>query len=136
MKTFILALVALSSLSTFGAGVNKLIIQNDTNRNIVCAFTQYDAPANKWITYSWFLINNGQVGNFTNVSYYRCEEVETNGNGVTWGNTRNFCVVRGNKFVNPYHRSENFQLCQNFGGEWRGFDQLPNQTNYTLYLNP
>ncbi|MGZ9073510.1 MAG: hypothetical protein ACXW3G_11500, partial [Rhodoplanes sp.] len=54
-------------------GVGKLIVQNDTNSKIWCAFTQYDGQGKKWITYSWWAVENGSTHPFNNVTYCRCE---------------------------------------------------------------
>ncbi len=134
MKKLVLAvLAALSAVPAF-AKVQNLTVQNDSNREIVCAYVVWDQPANKYITWHWFPIANGGVGTARDVSYIRCEDAQNP--EAALGNQRNFCVTRNPRYVNPFHNAQNFNTCQQFGGEWRGFNQLPNLVSHTFHVNP
>jgi hypothetical protein len=132
MKHFLIALALLIGARASALGVATLTVQNDSNAKVWCAFAVWDQAGSKWTMYSWYGIANGAVGTYYNTAFFRCEKE----GGGWWGTQTNFCVTRGTKHISPYHKADNYGQCQQYGGEWAGFNPLPNQATYTLYLNP
>ncbi|WAS95229.1 hypothetical protein [Nannocystis punicea] len=128
-------LMTLLSSARAVAGPATLTLHNKTNRaEVNCAIVRWDEGSNFWVTHHWYLIELGESRTFSNVEYYRCEEV--GGSGV-WDGDGSFsaCVTRGDNYVNPLYNSTSVDDCNEAGGTMTSFGYVEGPTR-NVHLTP